>query len=134
MKKKISILLVVIWMIIIFTMSSFNGEDSSSQSGFIIFILNNLFKIDNPLLLSLIIRKSAHFFEYLILGILVYNLIKNYKINNHLILSIIICFLYASSDEFHQLFVPGRSCQILDILIDTIGSFTGIIILKRFIK
>ncbi|MDD5979931.1 MAG: VanZ family protein, partial [bacterium] len=29
-------------------------------------------------------------------------------------LSIIICLLYAISDEFHQSFVPGRSCQLYD--------------------
>jgi len=30
--------------------------------------------------------------------------------------------LYAASDEFHQSFVPGRSCRLLDVLFDATGA------------
>ena len=43
-------------------------------------------------------------------------------------LSSLFCFIYACTDEFHQLFVMGRSCEIRDVLIDTLGSFVGILI------
>ena len=43
-------------------------------------------------------------------------------------ISFIICFLYASSDEFHQLFVPGRSGQVTDIFIDMIGVVLGLLL------
>lgn len=33
--------------------------------------------------------------------------------------------IYGVSDEFHQLFVPNRSADFFDILIDTVGSLTG---------
>ena len=128
MKNKINIILVIIWMILIFTMSSFDATESSNQSNFIVNIIVNIFNINNIELVSLIIRKLAHFTEYLILGILTYNLIKSY--NKKTYIAIIICILYAISDEIHQYFVPGRSCQILDMTIDSIGSLTGIYILK----
>ena len=46
------------------------------------------------------------------------------------LLSVFLAFLYACSDEIHQLFVPGRSGQVSDVLLDTLGSFTGIMIYK----
>ena len=127
MKKRINILLVITWMILIFTMSSFNSTESSNQSNFIVNIIANIFNINNISILSLIIRKLAHFTEYFILGLLVYNLI--YSNQKKAYFAIIICVLYAISDEIHQLFVPGRSCQVLDVIIDSSGSLLGIILL-----
>jgi len=132
MKNKINIILVIIWMFIIFMMSSYDGNESSNQSGMIVNFIANLLNIDNINVLSLIIRKMAHFTEYLILGLLVVNMINNYN-NKSILISIIICIIYATSDEIHQLFVPGRSCQLLDILIDTIGSVIGIYLYKKIL-
>ena len=75
------------------------------------------------------VRKCAHFFIYLILGILVMNCFNIDK--KYIIYSVIICFLYSISDEVHQIFVPGRSGEVLDVLIDTCGSFLGINILYK---
>lgn len=127
MHKRISILLVITWMIFIFIMSSFNSAESSNQSNFIVNIIANIFNINNISILSLIVRKLAHFTEYFILGLLVYNLI--YSNQKKAYFAIIICVLYAISDEIHQLFVPGRSCQVLDVIIDSSGSLLGIILL-----
>lgn len=126
-KRIINIVLVVFWMALIFTMSSFNSTESSNQSNFIVDIISKILNINNIELLSLIIRKLAHFTEYFILGILLSNLILSY--NKKAYISIIICILYAISDEIHQIFVPGRSCQILDITIDSLGSILGIYLL-----
>ena len=131
-KNKINIMLVILWMILIFIMSSYNGDNSSNQSNFIVDIISNIFNINNIEILSLIIRKLAHFTEYFILGLLVYNMIHNLNKNKYL--SIIICILYAISDEIHQIFVPGRNCHIIDILIDSIGSITGIYLLYLIYK
>ena len=128
MKKKLSLLSVLIWMIFIFIMSSFDASESSAQSNIIVNFISNIFNINNIEFLSLIIRKLAHFTEYFILGILTYNLIKNYRKKYYI--AIIICIIYAISDEIHQIFIPGRSCQITDILIDSIGAITAIYICK----
>ena len=37
-----------------------------------------------------------------------------------------ICLLYAASDEIHQLFVPGRSGEVRDVMIDFSGAVLGI--------
>lgn len=42
--------------------------------------------------------------------------------------SIIIGIIYATTDEIHQYFIPGRSMSILDVFIDTLGLCTGIVI------
>ena len=128
MKKKINILLVIAWMIFIFVMSNFNATESSNQSNFIVNIISHLFNITNINLLTFIIRKLAHFTEYLILGILISNYLNSY--HKKIYLSTIICFVYAISDEVHQIFVPGRSFQIRDIIIDTMGAIFGIIIYR----
>lgn len=134
MKNKFNIILVIIWMSIIFILSSYNGNDSSEQSGVIVNFLANILNINNIELLNLIIRKFAHFTEYSILGFLVMNLVKDYN-KKYIIISIITCIIYAVSDEVHQLFVPGRSCQLMDVLIDSFGSIIGIYLYKLlFIK
>ena len=134
MKNKLSTFLVLIWMTIIFIMSSFDSVESSNQSNFIVDIIANLFKIENIELLSFIIRKLAHYTEYLILGFLVINMFTKNNINNLYLISIILCIIYATSDEIHQIFIPGRSCQLRDILIDSIGSITGIYLYKLYLK
>ena len=133
-KNKSSTFLVLIWMTIIFIMSSFNAEDSANQSNFIVNIIANIFNIENVKLLSLIIRKLAHFTEYLILGTLVINMFTKNNAKKTYLLSILLCIIYAISDEIHQIFTPGRACQIKDILIDSVGSITGIYLFKLLKK
>lgn len=131
-KNKISLLLVILWMIFIFVMSSFDATSSSNQSNFIVDIIISIINIKDIGLLSLIIRKLAHFIEYFILGILVINFITRY--DKKIIIAILLCIIYATSDEIHQIFVPGRSCQIIDIMIDSLGSIMGIYLYKLITK
>ena len=35
---------------------------------------------------------------------------------------------YASTDEIHQLFVPGREGKVFDVMIDSCGAFCGIMV------
>lgn len=120
----------LLWMFLIFLMSSFDATESANQSNFIVNIITNIFKIENIELLSFIIRKLAHFTEYLILGFLTINMLNKNDISKKYLLSILICIIYATSDEIHQIFVPGRACQIRDVLIDSIGSITGVYLYK----
>lgn len=130
-KRIISLCLVIIWMIVIFVMSSFNAEESSNQSGLIVSFITYIFNINNTELVSLIVRKMAHFLEYFILGILMLNVIVNY--NKKIYLAYIFSILYACLDEIHQLFVSGRSGQIMDVFIDSMGIIIGILLVK-FVK
>lgn len=130
MKNKPSTILMLLWMFLIFLMSSFDATESANQSNFIVNIITDIFKIENIELLSLIIRKLAHFTEYLILGFLTINMLNKNDISKKYLISILICIIYATSDEIHQIFVPGRACQIRDVLIDSIGSITGVYLYK----
>ena len=132
MKKTISIILVLIWMIFIFTMSSFNATESNNQSSYIVNILSSILNINNLDILSYIVRKLAHLTEYTILGILILNMVKQINIKTYI--GLIISISYAISDEIHQLFISGRSCQITDICIDTLGICIGFIIYKYILK
>lgn len=71
-----------------------------------------------------IIRKCAHFTEYFILSLLILRGIRAGRHGARLawaVLAIVIVAAYASLDEFHQSFVPGRTPAVRDVLIDTSG-------------
>ena len=83
---------------------------------------------------SFYIRKIAHITEYLILGFLTFNLLKQYSVTN-IYYAIGLSILYSCTDEFHQLFISGRSGSIRDVLIDSIGILIGTYLYKLlFIK
>lgn len=63
-----------------------------------------------------------HMLEYSILGILFFRAFKGYNVKNAFLLSILFSTLYGITDEFHQLFIPGRAFEIKDIFIDFLGS------------
>lgn len=96
---------------------------------------NNLTKVKPGVLhissrekkIKLIIRKSAHVFEYCILAVVVTNLLFLLGMmgRNALPSIMLICLLYAVTDEFHQTFVPGRTSLVSDVLIDFTGSLIG---------
>jgi VanZ family protein len=71
-----------------------------------------------------IIRKCGHFTEYFILSILVLRGIRAGRREARIVwavaaITVVAC--YASLDEFHQTFVPGRTPAVADVLLDTIG-------------
>ena len=132
--KKLNIVLLVLWMIFIFIMSSFDAPQSDGQSGLIVNIVNSVIHTSNIDLLTTIIRKLAHLTEYFILGLLMINCLKDYKINKVYILSVVFSFIYAITDELHQTFISGRSGEVRDIVIDTIGALIGVLIYKYIRK
>lgn len=131
-KKIIAWVLMLLWMVFIFFMSNRPGEVSSKQSDFVVVLMNmlglDLSKFGD--LATFVIRKGAHFTEYMILYLLVFNVIRFYvKSKLGYIYSLMIVFGYACSDEFHQLFVDGRSGQFTDVLIDTSGGTFGMMVI-----
>lgn len=59
-----------------------------------------------------------------------------YKIENikRVAISMIIGILYATSDEIHQAFIPGRGPLFTDVLIDTMGVTLGILLVLLGMK
>ena len=76
--------------------------------------------------LQLFVRKGAHVSEYAILGILLALTLGAYGVRRVFSLALAAGVLYAGLDEFHQRFVPGRSGEVKDVLIDTCGVFLGL--------
>lgn len=145
--KVVKICFLVLWMALIFSFSNQKDIDSSKISdGFIDRTVVKIYKVFNENITkekeneiiekyTYPIRKLAHYTLYFVLGILSFLVVKDYSINKKLIIySLLICFLYACSDEFHQLFVIGRSASIKDVIIDTFGSFCSISIFYIFNK
>ena len=160
--------LLVSQMCFIFIMSSFGHNSSDAQSNlFVDFIAQNFPHVRHDLennLISLstlifLVRKTAHFTEYAILGSLFFLNLRNWlKLNNPLTeksklqttktfakkaplgplkyalaMSVLLSFLYACTDEIHQIFVPGRSAQFRDILIDTLGASFGCLLIHALL-
>lgn len=147
-KKILLYILLILWMSLIFFFSHQPATDSDKVSNGVIdkiihtvevirgqeFNDKELEIISNYLIFP--IRKLAHFTLYFILGILIYSIINLYNIDNKrkMLLSILFCIIYACSDEIHQLFVLGRSGELRDVLIDSIGSILGIIIISKILS
>ena len=173
--------LLIFQMLFIFTMSSFGHTSSDAQSNlFVDFIAQNFPHVRHGLennLISLstlifLVRKTAHFTEYAILGSLFFLNLRNWLKSNstltensklqttktltrktpntqltkavakksplnpikyRLIMSITLSFLYACTDEIHQIFVPGRSAQFRDVLIDTLGAIFGCLLIHALL-
>ncbi len=133
---------VLLWMLLIFKMSSQPAEQSNELSTGITYnitqYISNIFPDTDFDIYTFnhIIRKSAHFFTYFVLGVLTVNAlsIKNFLRFKNSLIALLICSLYAISDEVHQLYVPGRGGQVRDVLIDTAGSITGIAFYILFLK
>lgn len=85
------------------------------------------------------VRKGAHFFLYAVMGVLMMGAVSLWQysgrkgLGKDLLLSVFFCFLYACSDEVHQLFVPGRGGQLRDVALDTAGALCGILLVSLVI-
>ena len=141
-KKILTIILILIWMCIVFKFSSQPSTESSQLSGGITKTILNFFNvlegktIEQQSQIETIVRKLAHYSIYTIGGILIISHVNLYKIsaNKKVIVSQLIGTLYAATDEIHQLFVPGRSGEIRDVCLDSLGVITGIIIILIILK
>lgn len=98
----------IFWMALIFILSSIPGTAFPEQpfSGF---------------------TELVHVAVYFILGLLWYRALKE-----KVALILTIGILYAISDEIHQIFVPFRQFDILDMLMDAVGVIAGVLVGKIF--
>lgn len=128
-RRVVSVTLVIVWMLLIFTFSNKTGENSKSKSDIIVNYISDVLKIEeeNREVLTFPVRKCAHFFVYFVLALLVSICLYtfNIKLKNIILIASLICFIYACSDEIHQYFVKNRSAKISDVLLDSSASFIG---------
>lgn len=130
------ILYILLGLIVFFIWDNSMQNGGSSDGFSLIFaetfahIVNKLGFHGNIWTLNRIVRKLAHLTEFTILGSLLYTILRRYITYGTVIKTIGLGMLIASLDEFIQLFSPGRSSQISDVLIDTVGVIIGILIVK----
>lgn len=133
--KHTKLIFILLWMGVIFYLSSQDGTVSQNTSDGIVYmvydsIFYKLFPLtyENYELLSFVIRKFAHFTEYFILAFLWMWYFVDFKKEKMHLYSFFLSVLYAIFDETHQLFVSGRSFQITDASIDILGAIVAIFI------
>ncbi len=151
MRKSIIItLLIIAWCIVIFAFSNMPSDESNEKSKETINeaiektleVINRTGITDKHLSerkmnsvidkLNKPLRKCMHASVYFVLAILLFIGLKTFKIKGWklFILPIIGCFIYACTDESHQLFIDGRSSQFTDVIIDTTGAVICVIIVN----
>jgi VanZ family protein len=125
----------ILWMAVIFSASTRLGAPANT-SAFFRPLMHWLFpgmserKIEE---IHYFVRKTAHFVEYAVLGFLAWRAVhldpafSSFSVRRHYWFAILFCMLYASTDEFHQSFVPTRQPAVQDVLLDTCGAGFGLL-------
>ena len=131
--RKLPLIITALLMIFIFIQSALPADLSQQESNVIVLMLSRFLSVDGEGL-SFAVRKCAHFTEYMLLGMSLYMTVREYLPAIEVLSAVqpvswLIGTLYAVTDEFHQRFVPGRSCEIRDILIDSCGVAAGVLIM-----
>lgn len=133
-RRVVPILLVIVWLFVIFSFSSQQGNVSQSKSQQITDHIsknyNEVVGVIEKRTLHYLVRKSAHVMLYFVLCILVMNALYHggFKGKGLFIRAFIICIFYASMDEIHQRFVSDRSGKLTDVFIDAIGIVLAMIL------
>lgn len=141
-RQKVFFVLTLVWMVVIFLFSGRTGVESTEDSyrvgmsvgRMVVPAFNDLSdeeqlafarRVDHP------IRKTAHAMEYAVLGVFIAGWVYDeaFKRAKSTLYAWLIVTVYAATDELHQLFVIGRSGQITDILLDSVGAFFGVLIM-----
>jgi VanZ family protein len=143
LKKILPWVAVTFWMALLFYLSHQPATTSNELStGLTAVIIQTIEKVIPGVEFDLswvnhLVRKSAHFMAYLVLGSLVINALKGSRAVGYIgyklvLLALCICISYAISDEVHQLFVPGRGGQLKDVILDSAGATIGIYVFRYF--
>ena len=143
--KQLIIIPVIIWMAVVFKFSNEPADLSDKTSSRVTRIIVEIItpketpeeeNIEIIEKIDPIVRKIAHFTLYAIGGLLIIIYINIYKIEDKkkLLYGILAGVIYAETDEIHQIFVPGRSAQISDVILDSMGVATGAIFCMIIIK
>ena len=138
-RRVFKILFILFWMGLIFYFSMDNGTQSTAKSdGLIIQVSEFLFhrkltpkeKQQYTDKYQIYVRKTAHFTVYFCLGFSFLWFLQDFHslTRKDVLFTILFVFLYACSDEFHQLFVQERSGQFTDVLLDTLGGTTSTLV------
>lgn len=141
MKKTFLILMIIYYSFIIWSFSSHPADVSAKESKSITGIIYDKFAVHIEKFSDMgrelfvaktdsFIRKCAHFTLFFFFSLIISLYVNCYKRDAAVFLITVFLtgVIFAVSDEIHQLFVPGRGCQLRDVLIDSNGVLAGGII------
>lgn len=142
MKKWIYLMISILLFAGIFWFSSKDADTSSQQSDEVIVKLRLMTEEEmtsNPEKASKYrfgVRKSAHFIMYMVLATFVFLTIKNFTeaLGFSFVFGHMVVTLLAGIDEYHQSFVPGRSMELRDVMIDSAGALLAMLLLYILFK
>lgn len=127
------------WAGMIFNLSR-ASYSSASSARFISLVLEWLSISTLPQILGAVntlLRKSAHLTEYAVLAVFLYNSLKpagdSPWSRKAAFWAVLGSAIYSLTDEFHQLFVPGRHASLFDCVVDTTGALVGLLVLYKVI-
>lgn len=137
----LSLCLVALWMVYIFSFSAAPADVSSEDSSDVTEKVVRVYEKDYDILpeekqktvfatVEAKVRKAAHLFLYTVLGALVCVSCFLCPETDKLKYAIgyCVCALYSTSDEIHQFFSPGRAALVKDVFIDSAGAAIGMIL------
>lgn len=131
MKKRYGYTALVIFYVGFIFLNSFTpAAESSRQSGWVLLMAKQIAEglgIDGPWLTEHLIRKTAHFLEYGVLGVLLWNCIRAYgwRRERLCLAQLWLGTVIPLTDETIQLVTPGRSGQVSDVWLDMSGLLFG---------
>jgi VanZ family protein len=123
---------VVLWLALIFYFSTdqFSSSNTSQIVGPVLDWLLPGIAVDSIYWVHSLLRKLGHWSEYMVFAVLLVRALRDTRADwklHHTALSIMFVFFYAAGDEFHQSFVPSRTANVNDVLIDLFGGICGIL-------
>ena len=138
-KTVAKILLCVMWLGVIFYNGTRQGEISQRSSKEVVKVAIMFINIPSEALdranikfsdINFFVRKSAHFFQYLILSMLLCASIRQFKLykSSEIFFLLFLLLLFPVIDEFIQKYIPSRTSNIFDIIIDFGGGILGMLI------
>ncbi len=125
------------FILFIFSNSLQNGTESEARSQSVLTWLQELLSQAgfSVTVTEYFLRKSAHFLEYFALGMLLTGALRAYtpKLKQYFALPFCLGLAVAAADETLQRFVPGRSGQFSDVLLDFCGVAVGAVLFLFFL-
>ena len=111
-------------LVLIFYMSSKSGEILDTGSGIISIVRNALIAATTSLFGHAIdVSPIGHFAEFFLLGLALVNALRlTFPLGKASLYALICASAYGVSDELHQIFIPGRTCDPVDWLVDTLAA------------
>lgn len=139
-KSVVWLIITVVWMTVIFCFSAQPADVSTDTSLRVGMTIGKMSvpdfsklpkeeQMDYAKKIEFPVRKMAHATEYAILGCLLTNLCLSLSMKKAYMWSWLMGNAYAATDEFHQLFVPGRSGQMTDVMLDSVGCLAGCLLI-----